>query len=111
MTNKSEIIAKLNDQVRKNLFDWRSNHKIVMTPGVYKEPFSNAILNAVKDFDDFNESNDPYKEHDFGQFYVNNMKYFWKIDYYDNSMKYGSEDPSNPKITKRLLTIMRADEY
>jgi hypothetical protein len=35
----------------------------------------------------------------------------WKIDYYDRSRRYHSPDPADPKLTVRVLTVMRADEY
>ena len=38
-------------------------------------------------------------------------KIFWKIDYYDKNYQYLSENPSNPEITNRVMTVMLAEEY
>ncbi|WP_347339793.1 DUF3768 domain-containing protein [Bradyrhizobium rifense] len=54
---------------------------------------------------------DPYSEHDFGSVSVDGTNLFWKIDYYDLSLQYGSNDPSDPAQTARVLTIMLAEEY
>jgi hypothetical protein len=55
--------------------------------------------------------NDPHGEHDFGNFTLAGRKFFWKIDYYDAAMEFGSEDPADPSKTTRVLTIMLASEY
>ena len=62
-------------------------------------------------FDRFDEDNDPYGEHDFGALEVEGERLFFKIDYYDHDLSAHSPDPADPSVTKRLLTIMLADEY
>lgn len=66
---------------------------------------------AVQAFSAFTPDNDPYGEHDFGAFDLGGQRLFWKIDYYDHDLRYGSDDPANPDITTRVLTIMMASEY
>jgi hypothetical protein len=109
-TNQTESkIAKLNDLLRQTYW----GGKVMMTDGVQAlSPDAQlAIFHAVRDFDNFAPDNDPYGEHDFGTVIVNRIKCFWKIDYYDNKMEFGSEDPANPSQTTRVLTIMLAEEY
>ena len=69
------------------------------------------ILAKVRNFNNFTKDNDPYGEHDFGSFDYNGEKIYWKIDYYDKSYCYLSENPANLDITNRVLTVMLADEY
>lgn len=105
-------IAELNDKLRQNLFN-PGKDKVILTQGVSNLPFPEQlqILLKVKLFNNFNKGNDVYQEHDFGKIEYKGKDYFFKIDYYDTSMEYASDDPSNPDITTRVLTIMRADEY
>jgi hypothetical protein len=69
-----------------------------------------AIL-AVQSFAAFDADNDPHQQHDFGDFEIAGEKYFFKIDYYNNDMSAGSEDPADPDVTTRVLTIMHVSEY
>lgn len=66
---------------------------------------------AVRTFDRFGPENDPYGEHDFGSLEIAGQKLFWKIDYYDTSLSYGSDNPADPNTTRRVITIMLASEY
>lgn len=70
-----------------------------------------ALLLAVRRFDSFDARNDPHGEHDFGSIDLNGTRFLWKIDCYDRACEYASPDASDPVITARVLTIMRADEY
>ena len=102
-------IAVLNDAFRKTL----SGGKVMLTSGVHELPdmVKATAIQKVATFDAFTEDNDPYGEHDFGSFELCSRKFFWKVEYYDKAMEYGSEDPSDPQKTTRVLTIMLASEY
>jgi hypothetical protein len=69
-----------------------------------------ALVQVAK-FSEFTADNDPHDEHDFGSFKLVGRKFLWKIDYYDTEMRYGSDDPSDPERTMRVLTLMLAREY
>jgi hypothetical protein len=105
--SNTEAIRALNDQFRTQLRGGR----LVMTRGIAGRPDARQILTRVVCFNDFNADNDPYNEHDFGAFDHAGEKIFWKIDCYDRDLQYGSEDPSDPERTTRVLTIMLAEEY
>lgn len=66
----------------------------------------------VRDYDAFTEANDPNGEHDYGAFdHPQAGKVVWKIDYYDLSFTQGSEDPCDFAKTRRVLTVMLAEEW
>ena len=106
---KTNRIRELNDAFRRTF----SGGKVVMTAGVDALPdmVKAAALQKAATFDEFNEDNDPNGEHDFGSFELCGRKFFWKIDYYDRAMEHGSEDPSDPDKTTRVMTVMLASEY
>ncbi len=84
-----------------------------MTPGiaVLGQEAVGRIIQTIATYDDFCHANDPYEEHDFGSFEADAKLIFFKIDYYDRTLTYHSPDPADPSITKRVITIMLADEY
>jgi len=103
-------IAQLNDAFRKHphsFLDW------VITTGVHAlgQDFVSDAIKAVENFDSFTPDNDPHGEHDFGSFELDGKKLFWKIDYYDRNLEFGSEDPASSERTRRVMTIMLAEEY
>ena len=87
--------------------------RCVITSGIAElGPVAQIEITAkVREFDQFDRDNDPHGERDFGAFDYEGQKVFWKIDYYDPSLTYGSEDPADLAKTHRVLTIMLASEY
>ncbi len=45
-------------------------------------------------------------ERDRGDFDFEGTRVYFRIDYYDAALEYGSKDPANASITRRVLTIM-----
>lgn len=108
--NIAKKIADLNDAFRQNP---HGQGRVYVTAGVNAQSpeFVAAAFRRVREFSDFNPNNDPYLEQNFGNFELAGKKVYFKVDYYDNDCKYGSEDPSDPGQTTRVLTIMLAEEY
>jgi hypothetical protein len=105
--NEAEI-AKLNDQLRTTF----QGGSICVTAGInaLPEPLRVRALETIRKFDAFTPDNDPYGEHDCGIVDVDDRSVIWKIDYYDPTFSVHSEDPADPSVTGRLLTIMLAEE-
>lgn len=99
-------IADLNDHLRVTGLGGR----VITTLGIASLPKETqiAITQAVRTFSEFNESNDPYKEHDSAILSVKGVRIKWKIDYYDQTMLHHSLNKADPNVTKRVMTIMLA---
>lgn len=105
-------IRDLNDAFRRG--PWiGTRDRVVMTRGVAAlEPERLArLFEAVRRFDAFDAGNDPYGEHDFGRIELDGEAFYFKIEYFDRTLSDGSEDPADPEVTTRIMTIMYADEY
>jgi hypothetical protein len=108
MDSKSAKIRDLNDAFRRTFRGGR----IMLTSGVEALPnLRGRLLFKVSRFSDFTADNDPYGEHDFGVVEEAGKRFFWKIDYYDRALEFGSDEPSDPAKTTRVLTLMLAEEY
>lgn len=107
--NKANKIAKLNDAFRRS----GRGGQVLKTQGIDALPINDQseIFQKIKSFNDFSKGNDPYGEHDFGAVEHDDNKVFWKIDYYAPDMEHLSEDASDPDKTRRVMTIMLANEY
>lgn len=96
-------IARENDRFRK------SGNGVMVTRGVQGLEDIAGLMAAIRAYDNFNEDNDPYREHDFGSLTWESLKVFWKIDYYDQALPCW-EDPTSA-LYRRVMTVMLAEEY
>jgi hypothetical protein len=108
LVSESAIISALNDNLR--CFHYGL---VVISRGIAALPREvwAEIITAVAKFDAFTPDNDPYGEHDCAAVAVGALSVIWKIDYYDPTLLHHSDDPTNPEVTRRVLTIMLAEEY
>ena len=84
----TEKTAHLNDKARKGLLP--GSTKMLLTPSVTALPDATLLClrSAVAQFDAFTEDNDPYGERDFGSIELEGERYFWKMNYYDRSLRF-----------------------
>jgi hypothetical protein len=116
MQEQAAIIARQNDQFRAVLAFGAPTDipgQVLFTPGVAAMgPEFMALLQlTVAGFADFNEDNDPHGDHSFAVVEVCGTRVFWKIDLYDEDYSFGSEAPTDPERTRRVLTMLLPSEY
>ncbi len=108
VASRQARIRDLNDRLRTT----GQGGRTLVTMGVRALPpetFARAIT-AIRKFANFTPGNDPYGEHDFGQVTVDDDAIFFKVDYYDINLEFGSPDPADETVTCRVMTIMTAGE-
>lgn len=109
MPSTKHRIRALND-------DLRQHHRgglILLTSGIQAlgSDLVQRIDKAIAEFDGFGPANDPYHEHDFGSVEIAGHLVFFKIDTYDLDLLNFSPDRSDPDVTRRVMTVMLAEEY
>jgi hypothetical protein len=118
----TEKCAKLNDDLRTK-GPQRPEDIILMTHALRYHVAQGADeitfalrcneLNLLIAGYDFSKSldDDPYGERDMGWLDFMGERIMFKIDYYDLTREFGSENPADPAITSRVMTIMLASDY
>ncbi len=105
----SDTIRELNDRFRTKL----EGGRLLFAGDLAHAPqavLQQALVKTVN-FTEFSAANDPSGERDFGDFMLDGRHVFWKIDYYDITMERRSENPADPMVTTRVLTISYAEDH
>jgi len=111
MSRASDKIRELNDAFRTGQ---RTDLGVMVTTRGVKErgvAFLAKSIALTRRFTTFTKDNDPRGEHDFGSFVLDGELVYWKIDYYDLAIEFGSPDPADEAVTCRVLTVFLAAEY
>lgn len=115
MTDQPSRIAALNDRVRQGL-DQRA--RVVITAAcvaaLAERSSPDAMLHAQAELlmaihrCDF--APDERAERRRGEVMFQGRPIRFAIDYYDRALEWGSEDPADPELTIRVMTIMLPED-
>lgn len=112
--DRTETIARLNDRAR---FGLDPKARVTFTrnclaafcdPDAIEVVVIQAQLMAAFRNCAFAEDS---PERDFGTVEFRDRKVWMKIDYFDADLQYGSDDPADPSVTTRVLTILLPEDY
>ncbi|MBO6727777.1 MAG: DUF3768 domain-containing protein [Rhizobiaceae bacterium] len=114
----ARIVAAQNDAFRKAIGGETAGTsvppgRVVMTRCVSeRDPaFQSASIAAVVAYDDFDADCDPHGWHEMGVIEIEGETVWFKLDLYDENYEYGSSDPTDPRFTRRVLTLLFPFEY
>jgi hypothetical protein len=113
--SRTDIIARLNDRCRMGL---DRTARIVITRnclGTFADlnhPAEVIVAQArlMRAFRACKFSQDS-PEHDMAWITLGDVRLMMKIDYYDETMEWGSPDPADAAVTRRVMTIMLTEDY
>ena len=112
--SRTETIARLNDTARQgrdrqcrmffttNLLDKLDDRSFAADVTAQRR-----IMRAMKDCAFAEDS----PERDLAFFEVGEQRVMMKIDYFDTTLEWGSEDPADASITRRMITLMAPEDY
>lgn len=113
--SQDETIARLNDRCRMGL---DRTARIVITRNCLSS-FANldrpaeviiAQAKLMRAFRSCEFSRDS-PERDMAWLTLGDVRLMMKIDYFDESLEWGSPDPADATVTRRIMTIMLTEDY
>lgn len=112
--DKTEVIARLNDRARHGL---DRHARIVITRGLLTKLSDDSMIGNVlaqaQTLAALRKSTfvEDSPERDLAVFDINGDRAFMKVDYLDEALEYGAEDPADTATTRRFITIMAPEDY
>ena len=110
---RSETIGRLNDRCRQGLDRTaritvtRACLAALSTDSLASQAFAQARLLRELRRCQFADG-DALRER--GEFTVDDTRVYFTIDYYDHALEWGSDDPADASITRRVLTLMLRED-
>ena len=112
--DRTEAIARLNDRARLGL---DHTARIVFTRNCLAtfcdlDAIEVVVVQAqlLAAFRNCSFSADS-PERDFAEVLLRDRRVWFKVDYFDEAMEYGSSDPADTSITTRVVTILLPEDY
>ncbi|MGR6331273.1 DUF3768 domain-containing protein [Sphingomonas sp. XXL09] len=112
-TSRSEAIARLNDRCRQG-FDRTARIVVTRTclaslsnDSLASQAIAQArLLQEIRQY----QFPDGVPERNRGDFAIDEVRIYFAIDCYDTALEYGSENPADASVTRRVLTIMLRED-
>lgn len=103
-------IRRLNDFFRGMLL---TEPDVRVSAGVRSlaKEYQHRVFLRVRTHSEFSSERRKCEQHDFGRFEEGGHEIIWRITYHDLFLRSYSAEPDNPHTTRRVLTIMLAEEY